>query len=405
MKIISILLLLISISVQYKTILHITDIHTDLRYEPGSPTTCLIGDTIGTRCCHKDNILTKPFHNKASVWGDYNCDMPLSTVEAIFKYISSKIKPDIVIWGGDSPGHHVITQTPKENYNAVSNITLLFNRYFSNSTIIPVIGNHDTYPVDQFPTSKYRQKILNLYYDLWDNWLVSYGTNASLTFRYGGYYKVRLNDTLLLIINTEYYDKHNIFIKKSNDTDYAHQLLWLSTELDNISKVNGNAWIIGHIPPDNGEATQYYKDEFVKIINKYSDVVRCQLYGHTHHDDIIMYPNNTGYITPSLQPDHHQGGFRIYITDNNMNILDYNEYIFDLNATIAQQYLVIRDYYSAKSSYNLKDMSYQSWRSFYNKLYYDNDSWDIFYNHYQMNGTYSACYGACKYKFLQKRDI
>ena len=52
--------------------LHLTDVHYDLLYEPGSPTKCVLGST-GLGCCHKHDLPLKN-STKASKWGDYNCD-------------------------------------------------------------------------------------------------------------------------------------------------------------------------------------------------------------------------------------------------------------------------------------------------------------------------------------------
>jgi hypothetical protein len=71
--------------------LHISDIHTDLEYQPGSLAQC--GQPL---CCRNSSTqagVELNENNTAGYWGDYrNCDVPLWTVENMFDYISKNEK-------------------------------------------------------------------------------------------------------------------------------------------------------------------------------------------------------------------------------------------------------------------------------------------------------------------------
>ena len=88
-----ILLILINIIIVTSdtNILHISDIHYDTHYYPGSPNKCVIGTKIGSGCCRKSSIGIKGY-NKSSQWGDFNCDLPLLTVNSTFDWINRNIK-------------------------------------------------------------------------------------------------------------------------------------------------------------------------------------------------------------------------------------------------------------------------------------------------------------------------
>ena len=63
--------------------------------------------------------------------------------------------PDFILSTGDSAPHWSFPDYPDWNYiyHAESYITKKIREYFPNTTVIPVMGNHDAYQPDNF-TSK-----------------------------------------------------------------------------------------------------------------------------------------------------------------------------------------------------------------------------------------------------------
>jgi len=87
-----------------------SDLHLDFDYTPGMSNNC--GKPL---CCRSDSGEPKNQDEISGLWGDYNCDTPVKTLMSMFKHIREEIKPDIILWGGDSIAHNVDTLSLKEN--------------------------------------------------------------------------------------------------------------------------------------------------------------------------------------------------------------------------------------------------------------------------------------------------
>jgi predicted MPP superfamily phosphohydrolase len=85
----------------------------------------------------------------ANKWGDYNCDTPSSTLESMLAYVRDVVKPDIVIWTGDSVPHNIWGNSDEEVVEMVYKVSDLVYQYLgSTAKIYPVLGNHDIYPLN-----------------------------------------------------------------------------------------------------------------------------------------------------------------------------------------------------------------------------------------------------------------
>lgn len=131
----------------------------------------------------------------AGLWGDYrNCDLPWWTFEHLLHNISGKTIPfmskhsfgkvtpmkfEYIIWGGDGIAHNVWDNTKEEVIELSRYISASFLSHFPNTSIIPVLGNHDTFPSNNFPPSDVEDKTYSvdwLYRELgqlWKPWLTS----------------------------------------------------------------------------------------------------------------------------------------------------------------------------------------------------------------------------------------
>jgi len=388
-----IITILISITVSIN-ILHISDIHLDMEYAVNSAANCFIGDNLGTRCCHTNNIPVEP-KRYANKWGDYNCDTPKLFLNETLKFISSHFDIDMILWTGDTAGHHVLTQTYSENFEAIELATKLLKEYFPKSIIIPSIGNHDTYPINQFPPPYWNRIYLNKFYSYWKN-LVP----INKIFLYGGYYSIDYNTTKIININTLYYETTNFMINRNQDN--ANQIKWLISELEEAKITNKKVWLIGHIPPTNREATKFFKDNMKQIMLKYCDIIVYQFFGHTHKDELVVYKDSgcVGFIMSSIEPDQHQSSFRIYYTNNNLDIIDYTQYIINLNETITNNRIIAYPYYSARKDYNFNKLDNKELYKMVYNMYDDYELFNKFYNHYHVNSTYDNCDDNCRKVFL-----
>ena len=65
-------------------------------------------------------------------------------------YIVNEVKPDVLFWTGDNSSHNVNNNTQEEvlNYNIVTTQMIKDKLDSTDITVIPIQGNHDTWPVD-----------------------------------------------------------------------------------------------------------------------------------------------------------------------------------------------------------------------------------------------------------------
>ena len=290
-------------------ILHLSDIHFDPYYSVGSPANCLLGST-GLGCCRNYDIPIEPYRN-AEKYGDYNCDTPFIFINKTFGLLSN-YNFDAIIWTGDTVGHHDFNQSIDQNLNTISEISELFKFHFPNIPIFPCIGNHDTWPIDQMAQPPYNKYFLNQLTEIWNEWITKDSYNTFMT---GGYYSKMFGSIKILALNSLYFDSNNLE-KDFGNIEPNAQLSWLNTELNNSALINQSVWIIGHVPPGSGEFTQNLTN-FVELCDTYSQIIKVNLWGHTHKDAFyLLYFNdkliNYGTMSGSLMPDEHFPVFRIY---------------------------------------------------------------------------------------------
>ena len=126
-------------------ILHLTDVHYDSSYKPGSIANC--NELL---CCRAKS---KNGTKRAGFWGSYGekCDVPLHLIENLFHHINTSHGQDydVIYWTGDNSEHAPWMMSTENTMNATETITDLMKKYLgSNKIVIPIIGNHETAPPD-----------------------------------------------------------------------------------------------------------------------------------------------------------------------------------------------------------------------------------------------------------------
>lgn len=96
----------------------------------------------------------------------------------------------MIFWTGDNSAHDdwLMTEEIVTDYNLV--ITQMFKDTFENTTIpiFPVLGNHDTFPVNiEDFDSPYAVKLINDTAAAWADWI---GEDAAAKFTEYGYYSM-----------------------------------------------------------------------------------------------------------------------------------------------------------------------------------------------------------------------
>lgn len=349
-----------------KKFLHFSDIHIDLDYKVGAPTHCVLGST-GLGCCRNYDIPLKN-SRKARKWGETTCDSPIFLMNETFKWIRQNIRDlDFVLYGGDTIGHHDISQSESKNIRTLQLTNELFHQHFKDLIFLPNQGNHDTYPIDQTPPligDRIRREMAK-------QWAPMVGTMAAESFSKTGFYNYTLPNGLEIIsIDTLDYDSNNLFKSKQ----IAAQDRWVRTVLEEVRNRSTAALIHGHIPPGGGESTSVYNDWITDILITYKDYIRGAFFGHSHKDQFYLYgrPSDNivpALVSPSMIPDSRDPCFRIYEFEPIHHWLtDYTQYCIDLEASNILDTLQVYLSYRASSKLGLPNLSSLSYWNMYETL-------------------------------------
>eukprot|EP01114_Cavostelium_apophysatum_P013258 TRINITY_DN3168_c0_g1_i1.p1 TRINITY_DN3168_c0_g1~~TRINITY_DN3168_c0_g1_i1.p1 ORF type:complete len:560 (-),score=98.35 TRINITY_DN3168_c0_g1_i1:24-1703(-) len=358
--------------------LQLSDIHLDSLYEEGTNNDC--GYPV---CCRAEYGA-----GNAGKWGDYNCDPPYRTVQNIFTVLTKFFDPDFVIYTGDSTPHSVWQQSEDEILRNILNVSTMMSEAFPNVPIFPTIGNHDTFPIDQYNDHPIDLTHHDDFRWLKDGLVEAWGAylpeSALGTVRERGYYSALAKPGLRIVsINTQWADGNNLYLLL-NDNQEKNQTDWLVETLDE-SRANGEkVYLIAHIPPASANPNTSYAVDIVEIFTNYSDVIVAHFYGHTHEDQFEVITNSKGdpldvvYVAPSVTTfSMRNPTFRFYKYDTTTyEILDYNQYYANLTAANEPgQKLQWMLEYSALSEYDLPDMSAASWLDLANRIGSDESVW------------------------------
>jgi len=364
--------------------LHISDIHVDMKYFPGSASECILFSKLGTNCCRFGDI---PSNNSkpCSKWGNIHNDIPPLLFSSLMEWINNKsLNFDFIINTGDSGSHKDIEQVISgDNLDSINFVSETVNKYFPKKPVYNIIGNHDSYPnVDQtFPGYK---NFLNKVTQSWNKWINDKNMNNF------GYYSKSINNTNIQIIamNSLYYDSHNIFQVNSTLKDKMEtnlQFDWLENEF-NISRINNKTVLfLNHIPLYGSESNNYMNNHLSKILKQNADIIIANLYGHSHKSRFNLYKNSKDYIgfgliNPSVYTDNDYPSFRIF--SYNDGILNFDEYFCNLNKIIKNDRFECEYSYNFLSEYNLNNINLENLINLYENFKYSNEYFDKYLKHY-----------------------
>ncbi len=379
----------------YNYILHVSDIHYDPKYLAKSPNNCVFDTKIGTGCCHKYDVPLKPY-NSCSVWGDFQCDIPFLLLNNTFGWIQQHLsKPNFIFYTGDSVGHHDITQSVSQNIKTLNTVNNVMNSHFSDVPTYQVMGNHDTYPIDQTPDFIY-DAILKNVSSYWAKWL---DPPSRITARNNGYYALYIDKGIKLItINSIYYDSNNLFIvdteAKENKTN--HQWKWLQNQFQSSKNLKERVIVLNHIPIGSAEASSYYNQKLLELLSNYQDIIILQLYGHSHRDRFILYKyNNTftghGMITSNGMTSDHDPSFRMIVYNDDWQFLDYHQYSCGLNNIIKTNDFTCQNTYNFTTEYSVPDISLNSYLQLYSLMQHTSTIMNNYHYHYSPGANFGNC--------------
>ena len=204
-------------------ILQVSDLHIELNYTvDGNP-----------------DDYCRPFKNKSekseklNPVGDYRCDSPEILVQsALRKMREFEPNPDFIVWTGDSSAHRPVS----ENRGVKMSIVLenlkkksaIFKEFFPNATLIPALGNHDTFPSVFYPIDN--SSFYEEYLEKAGNWSDLPQKDKENFVKCGFYSHLdEKSKTLFLVPNTNlyYYNK----AVGMNTTDPCGQINWIENKV------------------------------------------------------------------------------------------------------------------------------------------------------------------------------
>lgn len=356
------------------TIAQITDVHVELDYQEGSSNDCGL-----YVCCQAENTE----NTNAGYWGDYNCNVPQRTVQLFLDKIEQDLLPDYVIFSGDVPPHTMWEETFSSQYAATERLVEMMTSTFTNTRVLPTIGNHEMYPTNLFSTKNMRTETVPLlikFADLWKD-IAQFDSSSVESFQQYGHYTALLQPRLrILSIMTNYMYSANFYnaINRKpqtednlNDGEAIAVKQMIVDILTSARAANEKVILLGHHVVGGGDYIISEAKWFESLTANFSDIIILQLAGHTHTDEFRLMFNDDGttiqsmmYVSPSV--DLHgtrNPSVRVYeLNDTTWEVLDYTQYYFDLSAySGATPEPVITKLYSAREEYGLSNLNPQSW--------------------------------------------
>jgi sphingomyelin phosphodiesterase len=109
-----------------------------------------------------------------------------------FKISSLNPPPSFLVWTGDNPPHDVWDETAEGQLNRLKIVSQMISQAFPTLPVFPVLGNHDSFPVDQYsrlPVDSAHHDNFDWLMDgltsFWGQWI---SKESISTFMSGGYY-------------------------------------------------------------------------------------------------------------------------------------------------------------------------------------------------------------------------
>ncbi|KAH2007079.1 hypothetical protein KXV97_002974 [Aspergillus fumigatus] len=312
--------------------LHITDLHPDPYYKPGS-------SSDDGAPCHRGKGSAGYFGAEGS-----DCDSPFSLINETFSWIEKNLKGniDFVLWTGDSARHDNDQKIPRTEDEVVRLNEMLANKFvdvfrdrqFPNGLsipIVPTIGNNDIMPHNIFREGPNRwtkrlQKI-------WSKFIPEHELH---TFVEGGWFtsEVIPNKLTAISLNTMYFFDSNSAVdgcKAKSQPGYEH-MEWLRVQLQLLRERGMKAILIGHVPPARTVSKRNWDEscwqKYALWVHQYRDVIVGSVYGHMNIDHFILQDHHNANI---VDVDLHETSLEApNDTTGDISIRSRSAYLSDL---------------------------------------------------------------------------
>jgi predicted phosphodiesterase len=91
-------------------------------------------------------------------------------MESMLTHIKEQINPDAIFWLGDSVPHNIDSVTKDQVVNSMKKVNDIVRDHLKSFKIYPVIGNHDTFPLDDMYFDK-PNSVSGEWINKWD-WMI-----------------------------------------------------------------------------------------------------------------------------------------------------------------------------------------------------------------------------------------
>lgn len=247
-------------------------------------------------------------------------------------------QPDWVIVTGDMDTYEFWSVTRESLFNVSAMTWQLINSTYAekcpNIRIFMTFGNHDAFPLNQFPPPGYRnedplvssdQANNDLAAAIWPR-LAKDSTIAS-TIRKQGYYSTKLKDDLILVaLNSNPCYTLNFWLSYKPDL-IREQLVWLEQLLNQAEKDGSSVIMLSHIPHTDDSLDITCATVLDQIIQRYQNIITIIFNGHTHVQDINAH--YAGKSTTCLAAMSINGGSVSPWNDGLAEMPNFSEYNID----------------------------------------------------------------------------
>jgi sphingomyelin phosphodiesterase len=190
---------------------------------------------------------------------------------------------------------HGIWETNKQdNLEIIQLVHSLFNKSFNGIPFYPIIGNHETHPVNviaplEMNVSEFA--IEWLYDDIakaYAQWLPS---DTLETIKKGAYYTVLVKPGFRIIAlnNNDCYTYNWWILTKRGRDAMTEQLQWFHDTLLAAEQAGEKVHVLIHIPSGDGSCYQIWSREYRRIIDRFHDTISAQFNGHTHRQEYHIF--------------------------------------------------------------------------------------------------------------------
>ncbi|XP_059046118.1 sphingomyelin phosphodiesterase-like isoform X2 [Achroia grisella] len=269
----------------------------------------------------------------AGYWGDYrDCDTPLWAYDDVIETIAETHRGvDIIYYIGDTIDHGVW----ETSYELINNMNLYLidkirKTFGDDVLVVPVIGNHEAQPTNQFAPSYITGEKLNttwLYEALankWDHYLTE---DAKVTLLDRGDFSIVARPGLRVIsLNNNVAYRFNWWLA-CDPADSKKHLDWLVDELHKAELAGEKVHILTHLPAGVNDLIYTWTREYNKIINRFSATITAEFNGHVHSDEFKVFYSLTDGTPINVA---WGGGSATTYSDYNLNykIIDFDSTTF-----------------------------------------------------------------------------